>query len=139
MDSPTIHQLRVKRLARRCAYSSSAACHCMAESESVVGAQCTVPSSVPSTSADRSAVLVTPKLVHGAAWSRPANVQVGEHELPANTCGLSEICMVIGILVRVGDVEHKLPFDSWIAHQHRNLQAQPSRRGPEVLSPVRNL
>jgi hypothetical protein len=47
--------------------------------------------------------------------------------------------MAIGILVRVGDVEHKLLFDSWIAHQHRNLQAQPSRRGPEVLSPVRNL
>ena len=96
----------------------------MAESESVVGAQCTVPSSVPSTSADRSAVLVTPKLVHGAAWSRPANVQVGEHELPANTCGLSEICMAIGILVRVGDV------GGWNAF---------ALLPPEVLSPVRNL
>jgi hypothetical protein len=46
--------------------------------------------------------------------------------------------MAIGILVRVGDVDHKLPFDCWFAHQHRNLQAQPSGHVPEGPGPVRS-
>jgi hypothetical protein len=73
------------------------------------------------------------KLAHLAAWSHHANVHLAEHELPATTCNLNKTSVAIGGPIRVGD------FDRWPTHQNRNLQAQRSRRGPEVPSPVRSL
>ena len=73
------------------------------------------------------------------AGSHHAEVHDGERQLPANTYGLNESSTAIGAPLRGGDAGHSRSFDRRLAHQNRDLQSRPCRRGREGPGPEWNL
>lgn len=73
------------------------------------------------------------------AGSHHAEVQGDERQLPANTYGPNEASTAIGAPVRGGDAGHSRSFDRRLAHQNRDRQFRPRRRGREGPGPEWNL
>ena len=86
---------------------------------------------------------IDPEVANGPcsarARSHHAEVHGGEDQLPANTYGLNESSTAIGAPVRGGDAGHSRSFDRRLAHQNRDLQSRPCRRGREGPGPEWNL
>ena len=86
---------------------------------------------------------IDPEVANGPcsarARSHNAEVHGGEDQLPANTYGLNESSTAIGAPVRGGDAGHSRSFDRRLAHQNRDLQSRPCRRGREGPGPEWNL
>ena len=86
---------------------------------------------------------IDPEVANGPCSARTrshhAEVHGDERQLPAKTYGLNEASTAISAPLRGGDVGHSRSFDRRFAHQNRDLQSRPCRRGREGPGPEWNL